>query len=70
VLIANLIAIPAMIAFNVYSQRRAEAADRFALGPEVFLPVIAGSILVALLATFGHAWQVTGARPVTALRYE
>lgn len=70
VVMANVLAIPLVFAFFTFMERDRPAAFRTEIDPVIFAPVVLGSLLVALIATFGHAWQVTGERPVKALRYE
>jgi putative ABC transport system permease protein len=70
VLIANLIACPLAFIAGTLLQQQVDVDERFPMGPQIFAPIILGSLAVAILATFVHAWRVTAARPVAALRYE
>jgi putative ABC transport system permease protein len=70
VLIANLIACPLVLIGVVLISQRIEIPFPFPFGPGVFAPVIAGSLALAMMATFAHAWRVTAERPVASLRYE
>jgi putative ABC transport system permease protein len=70
VLVANLVAIPLVVALFAFLERERSPEMRTDLPPTVFIAIVAASLLVAFVATFSHAWQVTGARPVKALRYE
>jgi putative ABC transport system permease protein len=70
VVVANLVVCPLVLVFLWVMQRNLPLTSRFFIGPEIFGAVFAGSLLIALTATFTHAWRVTGAKPVAALRYE
>ncbi|MDB5438713.1 MAG: hypothetical protein JWM33_1140, partial [Caulobacteraceae bacterium] len=70
VILANLITCPVVFGFLAYVQRSEPISQRFMPGPDVFTIVIAGSMLIAFVSVFTHAWQVSSQRPVKALRYE
>lgn len=70
VIIANIIAIPLMFLILNVLLPHTSPNDRITAGPAVYALVLLGSFALAVLATFSHAWRVTGARPVSALRYE
>ncbi|MDB5440124.1 MAG: hypothetical protein JWM33_2551 [Caulobacteraceae bacterium] len=70
VILANMIACPLFLVGTGLLFRRLPVAQRPVIGPDIYLAVIAGSMLVAFIAVFANAWRVSGQRPVTALRYE
>ncbi|MDB5440125.1 MAG: transporter permease [Caulobacteraceae bacterium] len=70
VILANLITCPLFYVGVEVVSRSIRVSDRIPIGPEVYLLVIAGSMLIAFMSVFSHAWQVSGQRPVKALRYE
>ena len=70
VLIANLIACPLAFIGVTWLQQGMDVGARVPTGPGIFAPVIVTSLVLAVLATFAHAWRVAGAQPVAALRYE
>jgi putative ABC transport system permease protein len=68
VLWANLIAWPlAWLAMNWWLQGFAYRVD---LAPWTFLAAGAGAVVIALGTVLVHAWRVSRAKPVGALRYE
>jgi putative ABC transport system permease protein len=68
VVLANLLAWP--IAWWFMRRWLDGFAYRVELGPTVFVAAGAGALVIAVLTTAGHAFQVARARPVTALRDE
>jgi putative ABC transport system permease protein len=68
VLIANLLAWP--VAWWFMRRWLDGFAYRIELGPTVFVAAGAGALVIAVLTTAGHAYQVARARPVMALRDE
>ncbi len=70
VIIANLIAVPLVwLGLNVV-MGSASPNERFVAPAWIYLLVTGASLVLAVAATFIHAWRVTGQRPVMALRYE
>jgi putative ABC transport system permease protein len=70
VLVAALIATPIVFLLLNLLMQQAPPNQRIMPSPMVYAVVVGTAILIALLATFSHAWRVTGAPPVKALRYE
>lgn len=70
VLLAAMIAVPVVFLLLNVLMQRAPPDQRIMPSLGVYIAVIAGAAAIALAATFLHAWRVTGARPVQALRYE
>jgi putative ABC transport system permease protein len=68
VLLANAIAWP--IAWWFMRNWLDGFAYRIELGPTLFVAAGSGALVIAVLTTAGHAFQVARARPVTALRDE
>jgi len=68
VLIACLVAWPiAWLAMNWWLQGFAYRVD---LAPWTFLASGAAAVVIALATVLAHAWRVSRAKPVGALRYE
>lgn len=70
VLIANLVATPVVFWLSSQSAKDMPVNERSTLGLLSIAAVVAGSVLITVLASASQAWRVTGKLPLKALRSE